>query len=201
MVEMRDITRRLVEPLKRRVLSMISRGVVKLINDAAGRQELQLVALDAQTLDRIERFQEYGFTSHPHPDAEAVVLSLAGARDHSIVIAVEDRRYRLQGLAAGEVALYDDLDQKVHLKRNGIVTYSPLNILHQTDGIFRVDAEGIELHGRTYLQTEVHGKGQRETWAGGTAYNIDSYTTGATGGTTEHGLDQPDLPSDHPEGP
>jgi len=34
---------------------------------------------------------------------------------------VSDRRYRLTGLAEGEVALYDDLGHKVHLAREGIV--------------------------------------------------------------------------------
>lgn len=34
---------------------------------------------------------------------------------------VADRRYRLQGLKTGEVALYDDIGQCVHLTRGGIL--------------------------------------------------------------------------------
>lgn len=195
----RTVTR-LVAPLKRRVLLMIGRAVIKLVDDAGGIQVVQLVGLDGEILDRVERFQEYGFTSVPHAGAEAVLSAVGGDRSHGLVVAVEDRRYRLKGLAGGEMAIYDDLGQKVHLKRNGIHGYSPLNVLFQTDGVLRLEADGIELHGRTYLQTDVHGKGQRETWAGGTTYDMDTYTTGYTpGASTEHGLDQPDIPSDHPE--
>lgn len=195
----RTVTK-LIGPLKRRVLLMIGRGVLKLIDDAGGIQHVQLVALEGETLDRVERFQEYGFTSVPHPGAEAVLAAAGGDRGHGLVVGVEDRRYRLVGLAGGEVAIYDDLEQKVHLKRNGIHAYSPLNILLQTDGVLRLEGDGVEIHGRTYVQTDVHGKGSRETWTGGVNYDADSYTTGATGAATEHGLDQPSIPSDHPEG-
>ena len=120
--------------------------------------------------------------------------------DIGLVVGVEDRRYRLVGLAGGEVAIYDDLGQKVRLKRNGIHAHSPLNILLRTDGVLRLEGDGVEIHGRTYVQTDVHGKGSRETWTGGTNYDTDSYATGATGAATEHGIDQPSIPSDHPEG-
>jgi phage gp45-like len=39
---------------------------------------------------------------------------------HPIVLVVGDRRYRLKNLQDGEVAIYDDLGQKVHLTRDGI---------------------------------------------------------------------------------
>ncbi|WP_431477838.1 phage baseplate assembly protein domain-containing protein [Massilia eburnea] len=58
-----------------------------------------------------------GFTSVPKPGAEGVVVFVGGNRDHGLVIAVEDRRFRLKGLASGEVAIYDDQGQKVHLTR------------------------------------------------------------------------------------
>jgi phage baseplate assembly protein V len=83
------------------------------------------------TRDGVERFQNYGHTSNPHPGAEGVMVSVGGNQDHGIVIAVDDRRYRLTGLAEGETALYDDLGQKVYLTRNGIVIDGanlPINI-------------------------------------------------------------------------
>lgn len=194
----RTVTK-LIAPLKRRVLLMIGRAIIQLVDDSGGIQVVQLVALDGEILDRVERFQEYGFTSVPHPGAEGALTAVGGDRSHGLLVAVEDRRYRLKGLAGGEVAIYDDQDQKVHLTRGGIHVYTPLDALIQADGVLRLEGDGVEIHGRTYLQTDVHGKGQRETWAGGTDYNVDSYTTGATGGGTEHGLDQPHIPSDHPE--
>jgi phage gp45-like len=55
-------------------------------------------------------------------------MYVGGLRSHGIVIAVEDRRYRLTGGEAGEVVMYDDLGQAVHLKRDRILISSPNRI-------------------------------------------------------------------------
>ena len=191
---------KLVAPLKRRVMLMVGRAVVAAIDDTVKLQTLQLTALAGETLDGVEHFLPYGFTHHPHPGAEAAAVFLSGNRNHGIVVAVADRRYRLYPLAEGEVAIHDDLGQKVHLKRNGIVAEG-LNIYLKSAGVVRIEGDGVEIHGATYVQTDVYGKGTRETWTGGTVYDTDSYTTGATGSSTEHGLDAPHIPSGHPEGP
>lgn len=107
------------DALRRAVMSVV-RGVLSAVNDAPQAQELQLQLLAGETADAMERFQEYGLTSVPFAGAEAVMVCVGGLRSHGIVIAVEDRRYRLKGLTAGEVALYDDQGQVVHLARSGI---------------------------------------------------------------------------------
>jgi phage baseplate assembly protein V len=117
---------KLVAPLKRRVLLMIGRAVLQLVNDSNGIQVVQIVALNGEVLDQVERFQQYGFTSVPHPGAEGVLAAAAGDRAHGLIVATEDRRYRLKNLAGGEMAIYDDLGQKVHLKRDGIRVETPL---------------------------------------------------------------------------
>lgn len=108
---MRSAFNRLAAPLRRRIGLMVGRAVLRMIDDANGLQILQVDGLDGETLANVERFQQYGFTSHPHPLAEAAMISLGGIRAHSIVIGVDDRRYRLRGLERGEVALYSDEDQ------------------------------------------------------------------------------------------
>jgi phage baseplate assembly protein V len=113
---------------RRRATMAIGRAVLTVIDDTMTAQSLQLTLLSGETAEGIERFQEYGYTSVPHSGAEAVMACVGGLRSHGIVVAVEDRRYRLKGLAAGEVALYDDLGQKVHLTRAGIVIDSPLKV-------------------------------------------------------------------------
>lgn len=112
---------KLIAPTHRRVMLMVSRCVVDIVSDAFKMQRLQITVLDGETRDNVERFQEYGFTSVPFQGAEGVMVSVGGNHDHGIVIAVDDRRYRLKGLANGEAALYDDQGQKVHLTRSGIV--------------------------------------------------------------------------------
>jgi len=123
---------KMLAPLKRRLALLVTRGVVKMIKDTGGLQTLQLTALADETLDGVERMQQYGLTAHPHPESDALILNVGASRSHPIVIAVDDRRYRLK-LAEGEVALYDDLGQAVKLTRGGIVLESALGTTHNGD--------------------------------------------------------------------
>jgi phage baseplate assembly protein V len=113
--------RRLLDAVKTRVALTLARGVVRAVRDAGKLQELQVELLRGEVAGRLERFQQYGFTSNPHAGAEAVAVFVGGNRDHGIVLAVDDRRYRLKPLAAGEVALYTDEGDRIHFKRGRIV--------------------------------------------------------------------------------
>lgn len=115
-----DLTK-LLRPLRNALANMVARAVVQLVNDAGGIQIMQLSVLEGETREGVERFQEYGFTSAPRAGAEAVVLFVGGRRDHGLVVAVDDRRYRVKGLADGEVALYNDAGARVHLKADGTI--------------------------------------------------------------------------------
>lgn len=111
---------RFLKPLEGRVRLMISRAIVRLVDDATKAQSVQIELLEDESQDAVERYQDYGITSVPHPGAEAIAVSVGGLRSHAIVIKVEDRRYRLTGLEQGEVALFDDLGQLVKLGRERI---------------------------------------------------------------------------------
>lgn len=119
---------RLAGPIAGRIQMMVGRAVIAAVADGAQAQTLQIELLADEVQDGVERFQGYGFTSHPHPGAEAIIVCVGGTRSHSIVIQVEDRRYRLKNLVVGEVALFDDLDQVILLKRDGIHIDSPLKV-------------------------------------------------------------------------
>ncbi|MCB2200887.1 phage baseplate assembly protein V [bacterium] len=119
---MNDLLTRLVVKLK----GLVFRAVVRAVDDAKRNQQLRIAQASGAVREKVERFAEYGFASHPKAGAEVVVVH-AGGRE--VVIAVEDARYRLKGLEAGEVALYDDLGSKVHLKRGGIIHVSAETVL------------------------------------------------------------------------
>ena len=104
-------------PLQRKIRLMLTRGVVKLIDPSTLLQELQVVAVGDEVLDRIEHWEQYGYTSHPKPGSEALLAAIGGDRDHLVVVSVADRRFRLKGLAEGEVALYSDEGDVIHFKR------------------------------------------------------------------------------------
>lgn len=104
-----------------RMRGMVSRAVVGLVMDGAKLQGLQVTILADQSADEVEHFQHYGFTSVPRPGAEGIALAVGGSRAHTVVINVDDRRFRLKNLRPGEVALYDDQEQAIILTRDGIV--------------------------------------------------------------------------------
>lgn len=164
--------KRLLAPLQRKLAMMVGRAVVHVINDTPGWQTLQAELLNGEVRDDIEYAQDYGFTSHPHPGAEAVAVSVAGSRDHLIVVKVGDRRYRLKGLAEGEVAIYTDEGDQIVLKRGReihmtagtkVVIDAPMvDVLHNlhVGGSVTVDesvtATGDVIGQGTSLHTHVH---------------------------------------------
>jgi phage gp45-like len=146
---MKAVTR-MMAPIKRRVMLMIGRGIVRVVNDALKWQEVQVSLLEGEVRDGVERVQQYGFTSHPQVGAEAVVVFLGGNRDHGLVIAVDDRRYRLKNLVAGEVALYDDLGKSVIFKRNGDVHITATRLLVQAS---------VQINGNVEVAGNIHATG------------------------------------------
>ncbi|NQE48213.1 hypothetical protein RC52_05735 [Herbaspirillum rubrisubalbicans] len=100
---------------------MLGRGLVSKVTDTSAIQLIRGKLMDGEDYDQMERVQQYGFTSVPKPGAEFLSTFIGGNRDHSVIVAVDDRRYRLRGLKDGEMAIYDDQGQSVHLTRSGIV--------------------------------------------------------------------------------
>lgn len=112
---------RLLAPIARRVRLMVARAVVTAIADAGKIQSAQVRLLDGEVRDGIEILHQYGFTSIPHGQPEGLYFSVGGDRDHGVLICVADRQFRLKTIAPGEVAIYDDREQMIHLTRDGIV--------------------------------------------------------------------------------
>lgn len=153
---------RMLAPLRRGLQNIAMRGVITLVNSATKMQAVQVSLRDGELKDNLEHIEPYGFTSHAQVGAEAVTLFFNGDRSHGIAIVVGDRRYRLTGLEAGEVALHDDQGQKVHFKRDKILIETPLD--------FELRAKNIKLHASESYQFDVNGQGQKwdglgvETW-------------------------------------
>jgi phage gp45-like len=123
-ITLEDLSR-WIAPLKNRVANMIARAVVSVVDDSKKIQIVQLDLLEGETRSEIERLQEYGFTSNPRPGAEAAVIFVGGRRDHGLCVAVDDRRYRVKDLGAGEVAVYNDTGAKLVFKANGDIELTP----------------------------------------------------------------------------
>lgn len=128
----------LYRKILRQVHGLAARCVLKLVSDGLKMQAVQVALLAGETADDVERFQNYGFTSVPLAGAEGVCLFLGGAREHGVVVAMDDRRYRIKGLEGGEVAIYTDEGASVILKRG--------KLIEATCDVFRVLADSrVEL--------------------------------------------------------
>lgn len=92
------------------------RGIVKSVVQGVIQRVSATVWGDGAIDDR-ELIQHYGYTSRPKAGAEVIFIRQGG---QFIVIGSDDRRYRIS-LAEGEVALYTDEGDKIHLKRNRII--------------------------------------------------------------------------------
>lgn len=139
-----------ITSLKRKLHGMVARCVLRLASDGLKMQEVQVGVLADETIDGMERVQNYGLTSVPLPGAEGIAVFLGADRAHGVVIAMDDRRYRLKGLKGGEVALYTDEGDSLIFKRGRI---AELNT-----NIFRVNAaERTEFNTPAFTMTSPGG--------------------------------------------
>lgn len=119
---------RLLAPLTNRIRMMIARAVISTVNDDTKVQQMCIKLLAGEMKDKVDRLQEYGFTSVPHSGMEAAVVFINGDRGNPMIVAVGDRKYRLKGLKNGEVAIYTDEGDHIHLKRNNTIVVKTLHL-------------------------------------------------------------------------
>lgn len=129
---------RFIEPLRIKIRMIVSRTIVSLIDDSKNMQLVQLNLMKDEIKDKVERVQNYGFTSHPKPNAQGVVLFVAGNRDQGLVIAVDDSRYRIKNLPEGGVAVYDHDGNFVKLTEDAGIEINAQNkkvVVHAAEDI------------------------------------------------------------------
>ncbi|TAM50627.1 MAG: baseplate assembly protein [Paraburkholderia sp.] len=114
-------------------MSALAQGLVKLVNDNAGIQFMQVKFNPLQTIDNLPRCAEYGLTSNPPEDSDAVVAFAGGDRSNGVVIATGNAKYRMKQLATGEVAIHDNIGQSIYLTASGIVINGGGNPIRMTN--------------------------------------------------------------------
>lgn len=184
---------KLLAPLSRRLRLMASRCVLTLISDVPGIQIVQVKMLDGEIRAGIERMQQYGITSVPLPGAEGVYLSLGGDRDHGVVIADDDRRYRIRSLEGGELAVHTWKNQEAHghrivFKNDGSISVFAKNINVTATEKVRIEGDVVKIHAKTLFDFDTNGHGQK--WY---STRIDTWQIGETAGTA-HAIAPPETP-------
>jgi len=114
-----EVVSQMLKPLRNRVYLMITKAVIETVNDSGGMQVVKLSSLAGEERDEIERFQNFGFSSHPPPNAEAIAVSVLGNRDNLVVIVADDRATRPKDLEEGESVFYNAFGDKLILNKEG----------------------------------------------------------------------------------
>ncbi|MBI1214558.1 MAG: phage baseplate assembly protein V [Alphaproteobacteria bacterium] len=134
-------------PLADRVKLMIGRAVLRAVADAGARQFVQLTALKGEDKDGIQRLQHFGFSSNPMPGAELLVACLGGNRDHMVVVADDDPRYRVRDLQPGETCIYDAFGNTIILKTGNEIEISTATLTVAAAEKVRMDTPLLEVTG------------------------------------------------------
>lgn len=184
--EIRRLVARLMAPTIRRANLMVSRAVVRRIDDGGLMQRLQLTLFgdddgeDVEVADDVEHVQPYGVSFVPPANSEAVVLAVGGNRDNLVALGAVSRAHRPTGAAEGEGGLYTLDGWRVFLDRNGNVYLGD-----GPDGTFmrvalaeKVEAELEAI--RVALTTHTHTGVTTGSGTSGTSSNV-TYTPGSVG--------------------
>lgn len=166
---------KLLDPIRRRVRLMISRAVLSAVSDGAGIQLVQVKLLDGEVRDGVERFQNYAFSSVPLAGAEGIMACVSGNRDHGVLLAADDRRYRPKGLQPGEAIMYTNMDKQAHkhriiFKNDGSIEVLAKNITVKATETARIEGANVVIHASSMFKFDVNGQGQKwdglgvETW-------------------------------------
>lgn len=109
-----------INRLARRILLMMARGTITLVDDSEPVQMLQARVSGLELVPDLPRFAEYGFSSNPPIGTQALIASKNGDRNDGIVIATSNAAFRVKQLESGEVVVHDNIGQKVYLSSSGI---------------------------------------------------------------------------------
>lgn len=123
------------------IRSILGRGVLSVSNEDTKLRSIDAEYLPGELLGGLEHFEPYGFGSRAFAGSEVLSVFFNGDRSHGVVLITADRRYRLK-LEEGEVAVFDDQGQKIHLKRDGIFVSTPKNLTAAVGGNFDATVTG-----------------------------------------------------------
>ncbi|WP_448646796.1 phage baseplate assembly protein domain-containing protein [Pseudomonas mohnii] len=108
-----------------------------------------------------ELMQHYGFSSAPQPGAEYLVVAVGGNSKHAVVVASEDGRYRIP-LVDGEVSIYTDEGDYIHLKRGRMIEVVTDDLVFKVKNKVRFETPKVEMTGDQKVDGSLKADGEIE---------------------------------------
>lgn len=118
-----------VAPVTRKLRRLVKRSFLRRVTYNGKMRLLQIQGEGGQPLSDIEHLEPFGFTSHPLPGAEPIAIAFNGNGSHTVVILVNDKRYRLV-IDEGEAAMYNHHGDYVHIKNDRSIAVKAATRVH-----------------------------------------------------------------------
>lgn len=107
---------------------------------------VQVKVLAGEVLDNVRRIEPYGFSYRPKEGCEAYLLFPSGDRSYGVALVLGDERYQMD-LLGGEVAIHDDEENWVHIKRGGVIEVKASTKVIIQAPIVRMETDRLEVTG------------------------------------------------------
>ena len=82
------------------------------------------------------------------------MLFVGADRSHPVVLAVDDRRYRVQALKDGEVVIYTDEGDRIHLKRERTIEVTTRHFVVKAEDDVRIETKNFSVQAAQHVQVE-----------------------------------------------
>lgn len=142
----------MLERARRNIQSIIGRARVRFVDDSGSVQKMQVLMNGIETPDNRFRVAEFGLTSNPPIDSDAITLHVAGDRSAGAVIGTNHQPSRPKGLQPGETMLYSEDGKSVYLTASGgivveakgqdVAVNDARNVTWNCSGVFKIVAAG-----------------------------------------------------------
>ncbi len=121
-----------IEKLQNKLLLMLSKAVILATKDDGPRQLIQVDLGNGEIISDVERLQNFGFTSHAVPGAQALVVCFGGNREFPVSIVADDGNFRPE-MQEGESCVYNAqavvinllADDTIELRKRGTSPLPP----------------------------------------------------------------------------
>ena len=136
---------RWIQPIKRKISLLVSRGILSNITNSKKTQLIQTKELDGGLNSDVERLQQYGLETYPVIDeiSETVNLNIAGLKDRAINIIVHNRDLRPTDLTEGQVCLYSKDSSDSNTNRITIKPTNEIEIKTKDGNNILINSSGI----------------------------------------------------------
>lgn len=153
-MNMINALRRFTSRIEQRVMQTVVKGVVTRVKDSTDLQVVQVKTFAGSVVDGAERVQNYGLTSRPGVETQAVCCAVAGDPGHMVIVAIDDGKNRPKLDSEYDVAMYRKGGTIIKIVDGGhieIETQENANLTINTAKA-TVNADSVELGGSTNLK-------------------------------------------------